>query len=452
MGSDWRFALGLALRVAVLLAALIGVVAAFSTPGLSAVRLVAVLLAAAATMWIWAYASRSATATARFIEALEAGDLAARTEERGGHFGTLARALNAAVARLRAERDRDRAATRYAEALLDDMPVALLAIDGGTVTPANKLARRLFRAELHGAPAAAFAAYGATFAKRLADPAAAGEETLMLRLDERMQHAIVRFGSVDRLGGRVRVATVQPVQAAFDTIEMAAQTDLVRVLTHEILNSLTPIGSLAETAAALLDALGPSDDPRLTDAALAVRTLARRTAGLGRFIESYRAVARPPEIVRQCFLARPWLDELMRLLAPLSDGVAIDCAATPEDATLDADPDLLAQAVINLAKNGLAAARGACGAPRVSIALRATASAAIIEVADTGGGVPEHLRRDVFLPFFTTRPGGTGIGLNLARQIAIAHGGSIEIGNNRPHGAVFRISLPGQRPGARPSE
>ena len=441
MGSDWRFALGLAVRVAVLLAALIGAIAAVSTSGLAAVRIVAVLAVIAATAWIWAYASRSAIATARFIETLEAGDLAARTEERGGHFSTLARALNAAVARLRAERDRDRAATRYAEALLDDMPVALLAIDGGIATPANKLARRLFHRQLHGAPAAAFEGCGATFAKRLADPAAAGEETLMLRLGGRVQHAIVRFGSVDRLSGTMRVVTVQPVQAAFDTIEMTAQTDLVRVLTHEILNSLTPIGSLAETAAGLLDALGPADDPRLADAALAVRTLARRTAGLERFIESYRAVARPPEIVRQRFLARPWLDELMRLLAPFSEGVAIDCAVTPETATLDADPDLLAQAAINLAKNALEAARGASGAPQVSIAIRATAESTVIEVQDNGAGVPEHLRRDIFLPFFTTRRGGTGIGLNLARQIAIAHGGSIEIGDAAPHGAVFRMIL-----------
>ena len=379
MGSDWRFALGLGLRVGALLATLIAADAAFSTVGFAAVRLVAVLLVVAAIVWIWAYTSRSATATARFVEAIEAGDLAARTEERDGHFGTLARALNAAVARLRAERDRDRAATRYAEALLDDMPVALLVIDRGAVMPANKLARRLFHAELHGAPAAAFEPYGATFAKRLADPAAAGEETLMLRLDERMQHAIVRFGSVDRLGGKVRVVTIQPAQAAFDTIEMTAQTDLVRVLTHEILNSLTPVGSLAETASGLLDAIGPTDDPRLADAALAVRTLARRAAGLERFIESYRAVARPPEIVRQHFLARPWLDELMRLLAPVSAGVAIDCAVSPEDATIDADPDLLAQTVINLAKNALQASRGTSGEPPHHIS----------PVADTEGDGPE---------------------------------------------------------------
>lgn len=441
MGSDWRFALGLCWRIALLVGALVGLIAALSTPGLAAVRIVAGLLVFAAIVLIWTHASRSATATARFVESLHFDDFSTRTEEREGHFGELARALNGAIARLRAERDRDHATTRFNEALLDDMPVGLLVIEGDTVTPANKLARHLFSMALHGVSTAAFEPYGATFAKRLADPAAAGEETLLLRLRDRTQHAIVRFGSVGRLGDKLRVVTIQPAQAAFDAIEMTAQTDLVRVLTHEILNSLTPVGSLAQTAARLLDDAGQHADPRVADAAMAVRTLARRAAGLERFIESYRAVARPPEIVRQHFLAGPWLDELMRLLAPISDGVTIGSNVSPDGATIDADPDLLAQAVINLLKNAVDAARGSDRNPHVTIAIVANASATLIEVRDNGSGVPPHLRRDIFLPFFTTRKGGTGIGLNLARQIAIAHGGSIDISDNVPFGAAFKINL-----------
>ncbi|HEU4961578.1 MAG TPA: ATP-binding protein [Sphingomonas sp.] len=424
-----------------LLATLIAAFAAFATPGFAAVRLVAAAAIVAAVAWLWVYASRSAIATARFVEALEFGDLATRTEERDGHFGALARAFNGAISRLRTERDRERAMTRYNEALLDDMPVALLVIDGEIVTPANKLARHLFRTELHGVTADAFERYGATLAKRLADSAAAGEEMLLLRIGQRAEQAIVRFGSVDRLGGRLRIVTIQPAQAAFDAIEMAAQTDLVRVLTHEILNSLTPIASLAQTAAGLLDDIDDRDDPRLADAALAVATLARRAAGLERFVESYRAVAQTPEVRRQHFLARAWLDELLRLFVPLSEGVMIESVVSPDDAAIDADPDLLAQAVINLMKNAVEAAREKDRAPLVSIAIRASSSSVMIEVCDNGAGVPRHLRRDIFLPFFTTRKGGIGIGLNLVRQIAIAHGGSVDVRDNEPSGARFAIRL-----------
>jgi nitrogen fixation/metabolism regulation signal transduction histidine kinase len=441
MGFDWRFALGLGTRVALLIVALIGLIAALAAPGYGAVRVVAGLLVIAAIAMIWNHASRSATATARFVEALQFGDLSSRTEERAGRFGELARAFNGVIARLRAERDRDRAATRFNEALLDDMPVALLVIDGDTVTPANKLARQLFRAELHGVAAGGYAAYGATFAKHLVDPDVAGEETLLLRFDGRAQQAIVRTSSVDRLGARVRAVTVQPVQTAFDTIEMTAQTDLVRVLTHEILNSLTPIGSLAETAVRLLDETGETADARVADAAMAVRTLARRTAGLERFIDSYRAVARPPELDRQRFLARPWLDELLRLIEPVRGSVTLESSVAPEGLALDADPDLLAQAVINLLHNAVEAARTGSDHPAVSVTIDASGGTTAIAVCDNGAGVPEHLRRDVFLPFFTTRKGGTGVGLNLSRQIAIAHGGSIQVGDNAPSGAVFRISL-----------
>lgn len=441
MGFDWRFAAGLGARIALLIAALLGLIAALATPGFGAVRVVTGLLVVAAIAMIWDHASRSAAATARFVEALQFADLSSRTEERAGRFGELARAFNGVIARLRAERDRDRATTRFNEALLDDMPVALLVIDGDTVTPANKLARQLFRAELHGVAAAGYAPYGATFAKRLVDPDANGEETLVLSFDGHAQQAIVRTGSVDRLGAKVRAVTVQPVQTAFDTIEMTAQTDLVRVLTHEILNSLTPIGSLAETAVRLLDETSETADARVADAAMAVRTLARRTAGLERFIDSYRAVARPPEIARQRFLARPWLDELLRLIEPVRGSVTLSSTVTPQDLALDGDPDLLAQAVINLLHNAVEAARTGSDNPAVSVTVAMNGGSTTIAVRDNGAGVPEHLRRDVFLPFFTTRKGGTGVGLNLSRQIAIAHGGSIQVGDNAPHGALFRISL-----------
>jgi two-component system nitrogen regulation sensor histidine kinase NtrY len=116
---------------------------------------------------------------------------------------------------------------------------------------------------------------------------------------------LVRSATLERLGQRTRALSVQPIQGTLDTVEMAAQTDLVRVLTHEILNSLTPVTSLAATAADLLADPALSADPRVGDARMAVLTLARRAQGLSNFIEAYRAVAQPPEMKRQVFAAPP---------------------------------------------------------------------------------------------------------------------------------------------------
>jgi signal transduction histidine kinase len=109
--------------------------------------------------------------------------------------------------------------------------------------------------------------------------------------------------------------------------------------------------------------------------------------------------------------------------------------------TLDADPDLLAQVLINLLRNAAQAALKRAGEPWVRLGLSGNAGHVWIEVEDSGPGVPENLRGDVFLPFFTTRAEGTGVGLNLARQVVVAHGGSIDISDGGAGGALFRIVL-----------
>jgi signal transduction histidine kinase len=256
---------------------------------------------------------------------------------------------------------------------------------------------------------------------------------LILRLPAGPQRVLVRSGTLERLGTRVRAITIEPVQATLDAIEVAAQTDLVRVLTHEILNSLTPVTSLSETAVGLL----ASDSPDLRDARLAVGTLARRAAGLHRFIKSYRAVASPPVPHKRHFEAAPFAAELARLFAAEWPNHQL-CSEVADGARIFADPDLFAQALINLLRNAAQAA-GTGARIRLGIAEVKNGST-IIEVEDNGPGIPEELRREVFLPFFTTRAEGTGVGLNLVRQIMVAHGWQVSVTTGELGGALVRLS------------
>jgi len=441
MGFDRRFTLGLFACILALILALAGTAAVFSAPGFAAARIVALALVGAMVWALWAHVTRTNIAIARFVDALHFGDTAIRFESaEGAGFARLGRALDQAMDRVRERHEAASGELRFLEALVDDMPVALLTIDeDGQVTTANKAARRLFR-DAPGTHASDFASYGSTFAKRLAE-GGPGEELLMLAIDGRTQNALVRAGTLERLGRRTRAVTVQPIQGTIDAVEMATQTDLVRVLTHEILNSLTPVTSLAGTAASLLDDPDLAADPRVADARTAVTTLARRAEGLGHFIEAYRAVARPPEVKRQRFAARPWADELARLFAAEGQEVALALSVVPASLALDADPDLLAQVVINLLHNAAQAMDGKVVNPRIALRLEAQGDSVSIEVEDNGPGVPSSLRQDVFLPFFTTRATGTGVGLNLARQIVVAHGGTIDITDGAEGGARFRIRI-----------
>lgn len=436
MGFDRRFTFGLLGWTAALGMALTGLILAFVRPGLSAVRLVAAAAVLAAVVGLIRHVERTNVTIARFVEALRFGDFTTRFSGSGGAgFDRLADALDGAVQDLRTKRDRTAEELRFLEALVDDAPVALLTVDGmHGVRPANKIARRLF--DRHdGSEPADFAFYGEALARRLGEAGPASREVLTLRLDDGTQRAVVRAAALERLGAPVRVVSVEPIQHTLEAVEVAAQTDLVRVLTHEILNSLTPVTSLAGTAATLLE----REKPDVAEARLAVATLARRAEGLRRFIDSYRAVARPLDPRRRLFAAEPFAAELARLFRVEWTVHRLTVEVSPGLA-LDADPDLLTQALLNLLRNAAQASASSAGGGRVRLGMGAgPGGAMLLEVEDDGPGVPGAIRGDIFLPFFTTRATGTGVGLNLVRQIAVAHGWRIEVATGSLGGALFRI-------------
>jgi signal transduction histidine kinase len=255
---------------------------------------------------------------------------------------------------------------------------------------------------------------------------------------------LVSAAIVHRLGGSVRVVAVQPIQGELNAIEIAAQSDLIRVLTHEIMNSMTPVTSLAHSAAGLMRELDSDGKPEIGDARAAVETLARRADGVMHFVESYRQISRAPQVRPRLIDVRGWGRELEALFraSDRADGVAFTVRMSDDLVPLEADPDLMSQVLINLLRNAAEAASSHAERPEVSLSFQRTrAGRTQIEVGDNGAGVPEGLRQDIFLPFFTTKPKGTGVGLSLARQVVLAHRGSISVADGEMGGALFRIVI-----------
>jgi len=444
------FIFGIVWRLALLVLAAFGFAASLARPDLGAARVVAFLLVVGAAALLWRHVQRTNMELSRFIDAVKFGDFSQGFSHRGqgSGFSELSGTLDDAIKRLRDERHKLIDANRFYEAVLDDAPTALLTVDGsGKVELANKAARRLL-VRHKGVRVEDFRDYGDAFANALEGGAVGRPRLVPLLSDGVPQTMLVSAAIVHRLGGLVRVVAVQPIQGELNAIEIAAQSDLIRVLTHEIMNSMTPVTSLAHSAVDLMRHADHGDNADIADARSAVETLARRADGVMHFVESYRQISRAPEVRARPIDVPAWGRELEALFraSDRAQGIGFTLAVD-ESLTLEADPDLMSQVLINLIRNAAQAARarhdGSGGeAPHVWLTMtRTRLGRTEIEVADNGGGVPEGLRQDIFLPFFTTRADGTGVGLSLARQVVLAHRGAISVGDREGGGALFRIVI-----------
>lgn len=442
MGFRRRFEFGLAWRTLVLMLAIWLFVHSLSLPDLRAARLVAAFVAFAALASLWQFIRRTNFQVARFIESVRFEDYSQRfSDPSGGGFDVLGDTLDAALKSLQARHVQASGEARYLSAIVDDSPSALLSVDeDGRIELLNKAARQLF-ARQPLTRREDLVALGAEMAAA-ADLPPGTRKITRLMIDGIPHRAIFASAQVARLDGGVTILSVLPVQSELGALEVAAQADLVRVLTHEIMNSLTPVTSLARTSAEMV-ASAEEQGADLGDVRVATETVARRAEGILRFVESYREFAQTPEVRRRSFLALPWAEELLRLALANADerhaGAALE--VLPETLKISADPELLAQALLNLLRNAFRVTADVADPVVVLAITRQPGSRFRIEVRDNGPGIPVERREDVFLPFYTTHKGGSGVGLSFARQVALAHGGSISAGDSPEGGASIALMI-----------
>ncbi|HEY8002641.1 MAG TPA: ATP-binding protein [Phenylobacterium sp.] len=429
------FAIGASLRAAAVSALAFGVLAA----GERRLYATAFVLAGALALVVFdlVRSTRAADRTlAQFVDGLTAEGYERPTTPVG--LRDLGASIQRALDRLAAIRAERQQRTDFLEALADTVSAALLVVDEkGMVTTVNRAARIGLAAGV--GPISAVRALGAETARRLLELPGGAREIVRLA-DQRAMLATVS-GFTTAAGAR-RLIALQSVSGDLDAVEIKAWQDLVRVLSHEMMNSLTPICSLSESISArLAEPHGAATDAEVIEAA---EVIARRGHGLMHFVEHYRRLTDAPQVVK----ARTPAVELARRLDRIAEAmigeeaIAYSSSVQPAWITLEADPDLLEQAAINLLKNAVDAVRGQPGAA-VRLTFGLDEDQATLTVADNGPGLPTADPEGVFVPFFTTKEGGSGIGLTLARQIALAHGGRLEHRAGPPTGAVFQLVLPG---------
>ena len=441
-----RFRVQVALRVA-LIGGLAGGAAYLAVgPGLYLPALLAGGLAVGAAVSLVRYVEKITRDLTRFLESVRYADFTRRfvDEDRGPLFDDLRDAFEEVTSefrRLRAEKERQ---VRYLEQVVQHLGVALITFrEDGTVQLMNTAARRLLRTgPIRQVEALERVTPDLVAALRALD---SGEQT-MVRVEEadRTLQLAVRVRRFQLQGEPHALASVQDLRNELEEKEMEAWQQLTSVLTHEIMNSVAPISSLASTAHRRLQGTTdgtPVPPEAAVDVREAVDTIERRSERLMNFVDAYRSFSDLPSPEFEVLEVQALFDDVRRLLRGQIEeqALTVDVTVDPPDLTLTADPDLLYQVLVNLALNAVQAVEAQEGG---HITLRASVdrrSRPVLRVEDDGPGIPPDVQEKIFVPFFTTKEEGSGIGLSLSRQIMRLHGGTISVRSTPGEGTVFAL-------------
>jgi nitrogen fixation/metabolism regulation signal transduction histidine kinase len=279
----------------------------------------------------------------------------------------------------------------------------------------------------------------------------AGDKTLIKIFTDDEIKQLSLYATEFRMRGEEYVLVAfHDIHAELEEKEIESWQKLIRVLTHEIMNSITPISSLASTVSEMLIdkvdedltmKLLDHDDIQSIDDAL--NTIQKRSQGLLNFVDIYRNLTRIPKPSFKYFNVKEAFERAELLLKPKIEklNISCNCKVYPEDLMLTADPDLIDQVIINLLLNAIDAVKKKENSEISLIAYNNQNNRTTIEVADNGSGIKPDIIDKIFMPFFTSKKDGSGIGLSLSRQIMHLHKASITVKSKSNEGTVFTLTF-----------
>ncbi len=243
-----------------------------------------------------------------------------------------------------------------------------------------------------------------------------------------------------------KLIAFQNVNEALDETESIAWQKLLSVLTHEIMNSVAPISSLADTLKHRLQqsvAVLSNESGSVDDLELGIETIKRRSEGLLKFAETYRNLNKIKTLNLKKVFVRDIFENLLQLMQPTMEQkkIEIETILKDPDLSLEADTSLLEQVMINLVVNAIEAVKEK-PAPRIVLSAYLNNNRkTVIKVADNGSGMPAEILDKIFVPFFSTKKSGSGIGLSLCKQIMMLHKGNIQVQSIEGEGTAFFLQF-----------
>ena len=395
------------------------------------------------------YVDKTNRDLAGFLESIRFSEFTRsfQVEGMGSSFDELNRAFNDVIKDFQQVRSEKEEHFHYLQSIVQNIDVSIVAFQqDGTIEMINKAAKKLFQVSslknIHG-----LENFSEDLVTNLLE-IKPGENRLVKVRDEDDLLQLSIYATELKMKSRIiTLATISNLQSVLEEQETEAWQKLIRVLTHEIMNSITPIASLSSTLDLMLKGIidegGNVDQETVMEIQQALQTINKRSTGLLHFVNTYRNLTRIPKPNFKVSSVNELFKNIQLLMEDEMNANGIDfmVSTEPDEIRFNADEQLIEQVIINLIKNSIHALKD-CDDPRIELrAFLNKRGHLTIQVMDNGQGILKDVLDKIFIPFFTTKPSGSGIGLSLSRQIMRLHNGTISAQSVPEKETVFTLTF-----------
>jgi nitrogen fixation/metabolism regulation signal transduction histidine kinase len=444
-----RFTIRVILLVILISLAGMVVVWSFGKPNLAVARITFIFIWILLIISLITYVTRTNRTLKTFFDSLRYIDTVKKSRGKGRSFEELEKLyqeISGIIQQVELERETDRQYFRY---LVDHAGAGIISFsETGEIEIINKAALKILKIK-QIKNIRELSALSPGLPDMLKTLKSGQQKLLKLNVDNEVVGLSVRLAEYLIAGRKIRLVSLQNIRNELEEEELDAWQKLIRVLTHEIMNSITPVNSLTNTIIRMLESDGRPkrqdeiDDGTLANALEGLHSIEKRNKGLIGFVQSYRSLTRIQKPVFTKVDVESMFMNIGRLVKEELETAHIHLfiLVNPAGLYVDADEKLLEQVMINLINNSRYALANTVN-PEIQISAKADHDQVVIEVKDNGSGIPDEMIGNIFIPFFTTRAEGSGIGLSLSRQIMRLHGASISVKSRPGLETIFTLKLP----------
>jgi nitrogen fixation/metabolism regulation signal transduction histidine kinase len=374
-----------------------------------------------------------------------------RSDGLGKSFEKLSTAFNAVIKDFQQVRSEKEEHFHYLQSIVQNIDISIIAyLPDGTVEIINKAARKLFQVSTLK-NIAGLEPVSHELVTTLKNIQPSKSYLIKVQEEDDILQLSINATELKTKEKLIIIATISNIQNVLEEQETEAWQKLIRVLTHEIMNSITPIASLSSTLEIMLNDLKTQEralTKKLNTEAIneilqALQTINKRSTGLLHFVNTYRNLTRIPKPNFKITRISELFNNIKLLIEEEvhNHAITFTTSATPENLEIYADEQLIEQVIINLVKNSIYALEGKPNAHIQIKAFQNKRGRVTLQIIDNGKGILKEVLDKIFIPFFTTKPNGSGIGLSLSKQILRLHNASINAQSIPEKETVFTLTF-----------